>query len=110
VAKNKKCAPPFVMIQKDLLKDPEWRKLSSSAKIVWIYLRKNFNSKTFQEVTLTYSEMKDMFSSRTMSTAIKELIKNGWIIKSHSGGLMGGVSKYTFNGKYKHFYYKGYKV
>lgn len=72
-------APPFVMIRKDLLKDLEWRKLPSSAKIVYIYLRAKFNYKTYSDVTLAYSEIKDMMSSRTISKAFKELIKGGWI-------------------------------
>lgn len=100
-------APPFVMIRRDLLKDPEWRKLSNSAKIVYIYLRSKFNYKTLSEVTLTYSELKDMMSTATQSKSFKELIKGGWIEKTKHGGLFGGSCSYKFNGKFKDFYYKG---
>ena len=98
---------PFVAVTRDLLKDPEWRKLSSSAKIIYIYLRSKFNYRTFSEVTLAYSEVEDMMSSKTVSRAFKELINGKWIEKTKHGGLYGGVCAYKFIGKYKDFYYKG---
>ncbi len=110
MSKKKLKAPPFVMIRIDLLKDPEWRKLSSSAKLVYIYLRAKFNYKTLSDVTLAYSEIKDIFSSRTISKAFKELIRDGWIERVTQGGLFGGITVYKFIGQYKDFYYKGYTI
>lgn len=106
--KGKIRAPRFTMLRHDLLRDPTWRKLSSSAKIVYIYLRTKFNSITLSEVTLSYSEMGDMFSSKTTSKAFKELQNNGFIEKTKQGGLWGGVCTYKFIGPYKDFYYKGH--
>jgi hypothetical protein len=103
-------APPFVMIYRDMLKDPDWRKLSNSAKIVYIYLRSKFNSSDLSEVGLSYSEIKDMISSATLSNAFKELTTKKWIEKTKYGGLFGGVCKYKFVGKYKDFFYKGFRV
>ena len=108
--RGKQKAPNFVMVFHDLLRDPEWRQLSTSAMIVYIYMRKNFNYKTFNEVTLTYSEIKDIFSSRTISKAFKELQNKGFIEKTNQGGLYRGKCSYKFIGKYKDFYYKGYKI
>ena len=96
-------APPFVMLKKDLLKDPDWKKLTNSAKILWIYLRAKYNYKTKGNVTLAYSEMIDMMSTRTVSNALKELIDNGWIEKIKQGGLYGGLCSYRFIGKHKEF-------
>lgn len=110
MSRKKHKAPSFVMVRRDLLKDPEWRKLSSSAKVLYIYLRAKFNYKTFSEVTLAYSEVKDMMSSKTTSRAFKELVKGGWIEKTKYGGLFGGVCAYKFIGSYKDFYYQGYTV
>lgn len=102
--------PPFVAVRKDLLKDPDWRRLSSSAKIIYIYLRGKFNYKTLQEVTLAYSEVKDMMSSKTISKAFRELQDTGFIEKTKYGGLFGGVCAYKFIGQFKDFYYKGYAI
>jgi len=100
----------FVAIRFDLLKDPGWRKLSSSAKVIYIYMRSKFNYKTFSEVSLAYSEMEDMMSSKTISRTFKELENGGWIEKAKKGGLFGGVCTYKFTGQYKDFYYKGHAI
>lgn len=98
------------MLRRDLLKDPEWRKLSSSAKILYIYLRSKFNNSTLGEVALAYSEIKDIMSSKTTSKAYKDLLQGKWIEKVKAGGLYGGVCTYKFIGRYKDFFYQGWKV
>ncbi len=104
---RKQRLPPFVMIRRDLLRDPGWRKLSSSAKVLYVYLRSKFNYKTLSEVTLAYSEIKDMMSSKTISQAFKDLQLEGFIEKTKNGGLYGGVCAYKFIGQFKEFYYNG---
>lgn len=100
------------MLRRDLLKDPEWRKLSSSTKIVYIYLRSKFCQRTLEngDVTLTYTELNDMFNPGTISKAFKELIKNEWVKKIKLGGLWGRECSYKFTGKYAPYFYKGFKV
>ncbi|MFC1592656.1 hypothetical protein ACFL4C_01425 [Candidatus Omnitrophota bacterium] len=110
MSRKKQKAPPFVMLRRDLLKDPAWRKLSSSAKVLYIYLRTKFNYKTFNEVTLAYSEVKGMMSSKTVSNAFKELQDKKFIEKTKHGGLFGGVCVYKFIGQYKEFYLKGHAI
>jgi predicted transcriptional regulator len=110
MGRKKLKSPPFVMVRIDLLKDLEWRNLSSSSKVIYIYLRSKFNRRTFSEVTLAYSEVKDMMSTKTISRAFKELQAKGFIEKKKQGGLYGGVCSYKFVGPYKDFYYKGYTV
>lgn len=110
MGRKKQKAPPFVMVTVRLLKDPEWRKLSSSAKVLWIYMRSKFNRETFSEVTLAYSEMKGTMSSKTISRSFKELQETGFIEKTKHGGLFGGVCAYKFTGEHKDFFYKGHKV
>lgn len=101
---------PFVMVYKDLLKDPEWRKLSSSSKVVYIYLRSKFNRETLGEVSLAYSEMRDMMSSKTISRSFKELQERKFIEKIKYGGLFGGTCTYRFTGPHRCFPFKGYSV
>jgi hypothetical protein len=99
-----------VALYKDLLSSQEWRSLSSSAKVVYVYMRGKFNTKTLSEVSLAYSEMADMMSPATLSKSFKELQEFGFIKKEKNGGLFGGVTTYTFNGKFSDFHYKGFKV
>ena len=70
------------MVRKDLLQDPEWKKLSSGAKVAWIYLRNNYDySNNSKETFLSYNQMKDILGAKAMSRALKELINNKWIEK-----------------------------
>jgi len=105
MGKKNKC-PPFVMLRTDLLKDPKWKSLPSSVKIIYIYMRAKFNYKTLSTVSLTYRELDDMFNSATISKAFKELEKAQFIQKTKQGGLFGGVCTYKFVGQYKDFYYR----
>lgn len=98
--------PPFVMVRKDLLQDLEWKKLTSGAKILWLYLRNYWDYSNSKETSVTYSQMKGIMSSRAMSRALKELLDNNWIENTKKGGLFKGISKYKFIGRYKDFYYK----
>ena len=105
MSRKKQKIPPFVMVRIDLLKDSKWRKLSSSAKVLYIYMRAKFNRETLSKVTLTYSEMKGVMSTRTMSKAFKELEKCKFIVKIKYGGLYGGACSYKFTGEYRGFRY-----
>lgn len=102
--------PPFVAMTQALLKDPEFRKLSNSAKVLYMYLRSKFNCVTFSEVTLSYGEIEDMMSAKTISRAFKDLQEAKFIVKTKHGGLYGGVCAYKFIGVHKDFYYKGHRI
>lgn len=104
--KRKSKIPPFIAVRKDLLKDPEWQKLSSSAKVLWIYLRNNYDySNNSKETFLSYKQMQGVMGSKAMSRSLKELIDNKWIEKTKHGGLFGGVCRYKFLGKYRDYYF-----
>jgi len=97
------------MVRKDMLKDPSWQKLSSTAKILWLYMRNNYDySDGTKETFITYKQMENIIGSKAMSRGLKELQDptNKWIEKTKVGGLFGGVCKYKFAGQYKEFYYK----
>lgn len=105
--------PPFVAVYKALLKDSGFRKLSSSAKVIYIYLRGKFNTETYSEVSLAYSELKGvkgLGSPATISKAFQELQICGFIEKTKHGGLYGGVCKYKFIGPFKDYHYKGHRI
>ncbi|MCX5748871.1 MAG: hypothetical protein NTZ10_01310 [Candidatus Saganbacteria bacterium] len=105
MGKGKSKAPPFVMLPNDLLDDANFRRLSESTKIIYIYLKKSFNTKEPFVLKLSYISMEDMISSKTMSKALKELIDNGFIEKIKQGGLFGGRTTYRLIGPHSSFYY-----
>ncbi|GEM_PF-965195 len=107
--------PPFVLTQIRMLRSPEFRKLSPTAQLLWIYLRANYNPLNPEctnratgrdQVYLSYSELKTVngfHSSATISKTFKELIDNGWIQVAEKGGLYAGRSAYYFIGPYGKF-------
>jgi len=113
--KNNRSTPPFVLAEIGMLRDPEFLELSLAAKMLWIFLRREFNPYNPEcknpitgqdQVYLSYSKLKKINgfkSAATISKAIKELINKNWIVVAEQGGLYAGRSAYVFVGKYAPF-------
>lgn len=111
--KNNRSEPPFVLVKIEMLRDKKYQRLSITAKMLWIYLRgqynpykPNINPATGEiQVNLSYKQMAKGkgFSPKAMSRAIKELISSGFIKKTEQGGMLKGMSAYSFTGKYAPF-------
>jgi len=111
--KNNRSTPPFVLVKIEMLRDQKYQRLSITAKMLWIYLRgqynpnkENINPATGEiQVNLTYKQMITTkgFSPKSMTRAIRELIKNDFIRKTEQGGRLNGMSAYSFTGKYAPF-------
>jgi len=106
---SKRSKRKFVLLYKDLLwKDNDFRKLSSSAKVLYIYLRSKYHpdntnpASGIPEVKLPYREMEGILHPTAMSRALKELIKAEFIAISQKGGR-GCPSAYRFVGKWSFF-------
>lgn len=93
MAKKRKC-PHFTPIFKDVCDRPEWRRLSSSAKVIYIHMKLGYTGTNNGEIVLPYCSLKDCFSSSTFSRAIKELVVENWIVITMPGGLLRQCSKY----------------
>jgi len=86
-----------------LLRCEEWKKLSPSAKLLYILLKAKFNGSNNGEIKLHYSELKGikgLSSDSTISKAIKELEQNEWIKKTVCGGLFRHSNMFLLTGKY----------
>lgn len=94
--KNNKLKP-FIPLRKDMLKSQEWRKLSSKAKVIYLYLRNNANGK-IDYIKLPYSSLDDMMSHHTIAKGFKELQDSGLIKQISRGGKFGSPAIYNFTG------------
>lgn len=108
-------APRFVMAYFGLLDDPEFRKLSFSAQILYLHMRREFRGNREDPLTfeLPHSKMKNVMSSRTMTRSTRELEDAGFIKIEHRGKSCGSrkiKSLYRYTGKWAIFYYKGYII
>ena len=96
--------PPFLMLNKDMiLHCDEWKRLSLSAKVVYICIKARHNGKNNGKISMPYSELetvKGLGSPSTVSKALKELEKKGWIRRTQLGGLYRYRNQYEMTGRY----------
>lgn len=76
-----------VVIYWTTLECAEWKKLTSSEKVAYLYLRKKCMPGKNGSIALSYQDMKDVLSAKTFSRAIKGLIVKGWIERTKHGGM-----------------------
>jgi hypothetical protein len=88
----------FAMIHKKTVESNEWKDLSSSAKLIYIYLKVKYNGHNNGKISFKYHVSE--FSSSTTSRSLKELISKGWISKTKHGGLYRYYCLYKLTGAY----------
>ncbi len=98
MTRNTKRLRPFVPIRCDLFDAESFRNLSKSAKVIYLYLRKNSNGKWAEKIALPYSQLNDMMSTSTISKGFKELVAGGFIEQVSKGGMYGTPSFYKLVG------------
>ena len=100
MGKRKNKYPSFVMLERQVLESKEWKELTHSEMIAYIYLKKNFKGGNNGEIPLKYNELKGVLASATLSKALKGLIKKGWIEKTQHGGMYRYYCLYKLTGMY----------
>ena len=90
----------FVMLERQTLLSLQWKQLSHSEMIAYIYLKNNFNGGNNEQIPLKYSELKGVMAPATLSKALKGLQSKGWIEKTQHGGLYRYFCLYKLTGKY----------
>ncbi len=97
---RKKCSP-FVMLEKATLDGKEWKELTRSEMIAYIYIKKNYNGSNNGKIPLSYSSLRDILkSSSTISEALKGLIDKEWIRKTQHGGMFRYYCLYELTGEH----------
>ena len=92
---------PFVALDSQMLKSPEWRKgLTRSERDVYEQLKRKFVGYNNGDIELHYSELKDFLASATIAKALKGLEAKGWISRTKYGGLYRYSNKYRLTGKH----------
>ncbi len=93
--------PPFVALDRNMLKSVEWRKgLSSTEKVLYVHLKHKYVGINNGEICLHYSELKDMMAPATIWRAFKGLETKGWLERTKHGGLYRFVNHYRLTGTY----------
>ena len=68
---RKRSSPPFVMLEHKTLRSKEWKSLIPSEKLIYIYIKANFNGLNNGKISFKYSEAKDEFSDATIWRALQ---------------------------------------
>jgi DNA-binding MarR family transcriptional regulator len=88
------------MLEKFTLDSHEWKGLSTSEMVTYIYIKKGYNGSNNGEVPFTYSGIKGVLAPATISKSLKGLISKGWVEKTKHGGLYRFYCLYKLTGKY----------
>jgi hypothetical protein len=80
-------SPPFVMIEKAMLKSEAWQMIGNAGRVVYIHLKNECKYGGQVIVELTHKSMEPFMTHRTFATAIQDLIKTGFIEVEKQGGL-----------------------
>lgn len=92
---------PFVGLSRNMLKSKEWRQdLRPAEREIYILIKYKFTGSNNGEIMLYYSEIEDMYSSATISKALKGLESKGWIKRTRCGGLYRFKNEYELTGKH----------
>jgi len=84
---KKKYSIPFVAIFRDVIASNKWKELTVYEQIIYIELKSRYNGSNEKEIILPYSYFKGRISHNAVYRAFNGLIKKGWILREHRGGL-----------------------
>lgn len=93
----------FMLGREMILHCDEWKQLSLSAKVLYLYVKAKHNGTNNNQICLHYSELetvKGLSSPSTVSKAFRELGQKGWIGRKSLGGLYRTPNTYGLTGKY----------
>jgi glycerol-3-phosphate O-acyltransferase len=85
--KKKDRLPPFVPIFKEVIKSESFKRLTNSSRVAYLLLKSQCKRFDQKEVKYPYSCAEEYMDRHTFSTAIRQLIEEGYISKSQEGGL-----------------------
>jgi len=88
------------MLARVTLDSNEWKDLSHSEMIAYIYLKKNYNGGNNGNIPLKYRELNGILAPATLSAALKGLESKGWIEKTRYGGMYRGYCLYKLTEVY----------
>lgn len=100
------------MMDKQVLKSPEWKSLSHVEKLLYIYVKAGYNGSNNGDIPFNYSKYTDEFSSRTIAKVLGDpnkrnekeekgsLIKKGWLERKMVGGRYRYKVFFRLTGRY----------
>lgn len=98
--KRNKISGKFTVLEHSLQDSDEWQSLSGNAVRVYLLMRRKFNGKNFNDISLTYSEMKPYMTTATFKKVLEELKGKKIITVIRQGGLFNRCSIFSIKNKW----------
>ena len=92
---------PFVMIYKEMIKSPAYKKLTNASRTSYTLLKFQCCKFGQDEVKFPYRHAGEYMDQHTFGRSIKQLIELGFIEKSFEGGLFRRTNIYKFIEEWK---------
>jgi len=77
----------FIQIYHDLYDSTTWRGMQWYSKLLYFRIKRKYNPRKGEKITVSYKEMEDEMSQPTFSKAKKELVERCLIRVTQKGGL-----------------------
>ncbi len=90
----------FVLLERQTLLSIQWKELTHTEMLAYVYIKNNFNGGNNGKIPLKYSELKDVMAPATLSKALKGLQAKGWIEKTQYGGMFRYYCLYKLTGNF----------
>lgn len=108
---NQRDHRPFIGLHNYVLFGPDWGRLSSQARSLYLLLKGKRNPVKREEIKLSYREILKLKHCglrrhSAISRSFKELEKAGWIERANPGGLYGGAQLYCLTGRFDEYGFK----
>ena len=91
----------FIQIYFDFYDSPKWRSLKWYSKIAYLRMKRKYNPRHTEQITVSYKEMADEMSEPTFGKAVKELSRIGFIDIDQKGGMYRKRNYYTLSTRWR---------
>lgn len=91
----------FIQIHHELYDSATWKGMHWYSKLAYLRIKRKYNPRMGEEITVSYEEMKDEMAKTTFAKAIRELEKRGFIKIESKGGLYRRRNYYTLSNEWR---------
>jgi len=99
-SKRNKIPGRFTVLEHTLQDSDEWKSLSPNAVRAYLLMRRKFNGKNYDNISLTYSEVKPYMSTATYKKSLNELQEKKILTVIRAGGLFNRCSIFSIKNQW----------
>ena len=94
-------SPPFVMVDKLMLRSTAWLDLTNAARVAWLHIAAEQNGRNHDALKMPYSQAAKLMTRNTFSKALQDLKAHGFITVMRQGGLLNNPTEFALDQSWK---------